>query len=508
MKLSLATRIFLGYAVVLVTFGAVSLFSVAELYRSRVLIQLISQGYLQLSQEAAALENLHTNQQRDTERLLKEESARARRDLMDLARLYFPPLIAQRLEAAQAQARGLVPNAPAGEVAFVEGLAERFARLSTASRGTSEATDAVFALLSGERASREAVVVATTDLRTRHAAMSREFLLVQRELESRIRARVDEAEERTRRTGLAIIALSLFAITVALVAAALSARALRPIRTLIEGVSRIGRGDYEAQLGVKGEDEVAVLAREFDAMARSLQAREAQLKSHEQLAAVGRISAQIAHEVRNPLSSIGLNVELLEEALSRASFSGASEASEARDLVAAVTREVDRLTEVTEQYLKMSRPREPTLQAEDLRELVDGVLDFSREELERARVQVVRRYAAAQALPQVLVDEAQLRQVLLNLLRNSREAMPEGGTLTIDAAEVDGRVEVRVQDTGRGMSEDVRRRVFEPFFSTKKNGTGLGLAVSQQILAAQGGSLGCVSTQGEGTTFVVTLQRA
>ncbi|HZI06113.1 MAG TPA: ATP-binding protein, partial [Archangium sp.] len=320
-------------------------------------------------------------------------------------------------------------------------------------------------------------------------------------------------EDRERRTGLAIITLSVLAIGVGLGATAWSARTLRPVRTLIEGVSRIGRGDYSAQLGVRGDDEVAVLAREFDAMARSLQAREAQLKAQaealmraEQLAAVGRISAQVAHEVRNPLSSIGLNVELMQDAFERASFESPDDARESRELLAAVTREVDRLTEVTEQYLRMARPPQPSLEPTDVTEVLASVLDFSREELERAQVEVVRELA--EEPPQALADEGQLRQVFLNLLRNAREAMPDGGRLTIATRVNERDVEVAIQDTGRGMSESVRSRIFEPFFTTKEDGTGLGLAVCQQILKAHGGSLGCNSEPGQGTTFSVSLPRA
>ncbi|MDY7233314.1 sensor histidine kinase [Hyalangium rubrum] len=514
MKLSLATRIFLGYAVVLVTFGAVSLFSVAELHRNQQEIRLVSQGYLQLSQDAAALETFHTNQGKDTERLLDEQSVETRRALIRLARLYFPPLMAQRLAGARAKAQDILTFAPAGEVPFVRELEARFAELEIQYAAHGRTAEAIFSALAVESPDRAQVAERTSELRDREASIGRELRVVRAALDNRIRSRVDRAEERERRTGLAIITLSLVAIGVGLGATLLSARTLRPVRTLIEGVSRIGRGDYSAQLGVQGEDEVAVLAREFDAMARSLQARESQLKAQaealaraEQLAAVGRISAQVAHEVRNPLSSIGLNVEMLGDALARATFHSEEEGREAHDLLTAVTREVDRLTDVTEQYLRMARPPKPTLVSENVTEVLGGVLDFSREELERAGVEVVRDFAPD--TPPVLADEGQLRQVLLNLVRNSREAMPDGGRLTVSTRGLDSKeVEISVQDTGRGMTEAVRGRLFEPFFSTKEGGTGLGLSVSQQILQAHGGTLSCQSQPGQGTTFVLRLPRA
>ena len=513
MKLSLATRIFLGYAVVLVTFGAVSLFSVAELHRNRLEIRLVSQGYLQLSQDAAALESFHTNQEKDTERLLEEGSVETRRALIRLARLYFPSLMAERLQAAKARAHEVLTLAPTGEVHFVRDLESRLGELAKRYQSYGRAAEAVFTVLANERPAAEEIARATAELRQQESSIGRDIRFLRAALSNRIRERVDGAEDRERRTGLAIITLSVLAIGVGLGATAWSARTLRPVRTLIEGVSRIGRGDYSAQLGVRGDDEVAVLAREFDAMARSLQAREAQLKAQaealmraEQLAAVGRISAQVAHEVRNPLSSIGLNVELMQDAFERATFESPVDAREARELLAAVTREVDRLTEVTEQYLRMARPPQPSLEPTDVTEVLASVLDFSREELERAHVEVVRELA--EEPPQALADEGQLRQVFLNLLRNAREAMPDGGRLTIATRVHERDVEVAIQDTGRGMNESVRSRIFEPFFTTKEDGTGLGLAVCQQILKAHGGSLGCNSEPGQGTTFSVRLPRA
>src|SRR5712664_3508623 len=475
MQLSLATRIFLGYAVVLATFAAVSIFSVAEMHRNQLEIRLVSEGYLHLSQDAAAIETLHLNQAMDTDRLFEEQSVDTRRTLIRLARLWFPHVMDQRLSAAKDKVTEILEFAPAFEAPFVREMAQRIQQLE-GSIGR--------------------------DIRFIHAA-----------LEKRINDQVAKAEQRERRTGVTIIALSVLAIGVGLLATAISARILRPVRTLIEGASRIGRGDYTTQLEVRGADEISVLAREFNQMAKSLQEREQQLKQQqealvqaEKLAAIGRVSAQIAHEVRNPLSSIGLNVELLEEALGRASFGSEGEAKEARALLGAVTREVDRLTEVTDEYLRLGRIPKPALTAEDINQVLSNVLEFSREEMERSRVQVIPRLDPL--TPRVLADEAQLRQVFLNLLRNSRESMDGGGKLVVASRPADGGAEVVFSDSGRGMSGDVQERIFEPFFSTKEGGTGLGLAVSRQILQAHGGTIRCESQPGAGTTFVIRLPRA
>jgi signal transduction histidine kinase len=253
-----------------------------------------------------------------------------------------------------------------------------------------------------------------------------------------------------------------------------------------------------------------VLAREFDAMARALKEREAQLKQKqeellraERLAAVGRVSAQVAHEVRNPLSSIGLNVEMLDEQLARATFATPEEAKEARELLASVTREIDRVTEVTEDYLRLARLPAPVLRDENVVAILEDVLAFSKGELDRASVKVLTTFPPTPL--GVRADEAQLRQVFLNLVRNAREAMENGGTLTVTAWEKDGLAELRVQDTGSGMTPEVKERIFEPFFTTKQGGTGLGLSISRQIVEAHGGAVEVESTPGKGTTFILKI---
>jgi signal transduction histidine kinase len=248
-------------------------------------------------------------------------------------------------------------------------------------------------------------------------------------------------------------------------------------------------------------------------MTRALEEREQALARQQQallraerLAAVGRVSAQVAHEVRNPLSSIGLNVEMLQDALGHARFGSATEADEVRTLLQAVTREVDRLTETTERYLRMARSPAPALASEDVNGIVDGVLDFAAGELGRAGIRVERRLDPA--LPRALVDEGQLRQVLLNLVRNAREAMEGGGTLRLSTSAEEGAVHVRVEDTGHGIPEEARPHLFDPLFTTKRHGTGLGLALSRQILEAHGGALGCERTGPTGTVFHLRVQAA
>lgn len=513
MRLSLATRIFLGYAVVLVTFGAVSLFSVRELHRGQIEIRLLSEGYLALSQSAATLESFQKNQANDTTRLREQSDVAVRRMMIQLARRYFFEQMDRQLEEALALTRRLEEFAPDDETIFILDARRRLLELVTRYDEYRSVANDAYLVLEQERPDEAAANARLDRLQDAETALGGTIKLLHSSIESRTRQRVALTQERERRTGVAIIALSVLAIAVGLLATGFAARSLRPVRTLIDGVSRISRGDYSTKLGIAGEDEIAVLAREFDAMASSLAEREAQLKQNqeallraERLAAAGRVSAQVAHEVRNPLSSIGLNVEMLQDQLDAAHFPSDADKSEAARLLGAVTREVDRITEITEEYLKLARLPTPSLRPEPLRELLEGVVGFSKEELARAGIEVVTRFTGERLA--IKADEGQLRQVFLNLFRNAREAMATGGVLTLALTRDGGEAVVRVEDTGPGLPPEVRARLFEPFFSTKQKGTGVGLSLSRQIVEAHHGRLDVDDSVQRGAAFVMRFPLA
>ncbi len=512
MRLSLATRIFIGYAVVLATFGAVSVFSVTELRRNQIESRLDGEGYLALTQITSAIETFHKNQSQDTARLRDEKNLETRRALIRLARLYFPGLMSEKLDSGIATARRVLEFAPESERPFLTDVARRFEELKARYGEYGTTAEAAFLVLDRPTPELDAANERLDKVQAQETALGSSIRLLQGSLEARIRERVAQNQERERRTGVAIIALSVLAIAIGLIATGVAARSLRPVRTLIDGVSRIGRGDYSTTLGVQGEDDIAVLAREFDAMARSLQEREALLRQKqdelvraEQLAAMGRMSAQVAHEVRNPLSSIGLNAEMLTELIESAKFETVEQAREARELLTSVSRQVDHLAEITEEYLRMARLPSPALKPCNAVALVNEVLAFSREELQRAAVTVVVESPAPEVMIQA--DENQLRQTLLNLIRNSREAMLEGGTLTVTIARGLRGVEIRVADSGTGISAETRERIFEPFFTTKRGGTGLGLSLSRHIIEAHGGTI-AIEPVPVGTSFLITLTAA
>lgn len=511
MNLTLATRIFLGYAIVTLTFGAVSIYSVVQLHSIGREIRLVSDGYLPLTKAVAQIESFHKNRQRDTERLLDEREPETQRALIKLARVYFPQLMREKLAAASTLAGNSLERAPGSEKPFLEGLVARQAELSRLYEDYEQACNRLFSVIetSGGAVRGSEPVRAVVALEKR---IDREIKVLGLMLDQRVAERVGAAEQRERQSAWAIIALSLFAIGLGLAATAVAGRLLSPIRTLTAAVTRIGLGDYSAEVPLSAKDEIGVLAREFNAMAKGLREHERELEEKqaalvraERLAAIGRISAQITHEIRNPLTSIGLNTELLEEALGE--LPGDSEAgSEARQLVGAIAREVDRLVEITEQYLKFARFPKPVLEPADPNAMLESLLDFQEEELTRANVRLER--ALAPDCPSIVCDQGQLRQVLLNLVRNSREALVHGGTIRVETRPLVTQVEISVSDDGPGIPPDALAHIFDPFFSTKDRGTGLGLALTQQIIAEHGGEIRCESELGRGTRFLIRLRRA
>ncbi len=224
-----------------------------------------------------------------------------------------------------------------------------------------------------------------------------------------------------------------------------------------------------------------------------LRTMEERLVQAERLATVGRFASQIAHEIRNPLSSISLNVELLEDEVK-----GSSPA--AQSLIRSVIKELDRLNDIVGEYLQFSRFPKPHLK----RGRVDSVIqDLVQNFKTPATVKVELGLMASS--PEVWLDESLLRQVLENLVRNAVEAMNGDGTVFIETEVIDRFLLIRVKDTGPGIAPEIQAKLFEPFFTTKTHGTGLGLATSQQIVFEHNGHLLVESQPGKGSTFTTLL---
>jgi PAS domain S-box-containing protein len=223
----------------------------------------------------------------------------------------------------------------------------------------------------------------------------------------------------------------------------------------------------------------------------------------ERLAVIGTMSARLAHEIRNPLSSITLNVELVRDEIEALTKSRSEAGQEARALLQSLDSEVRRIQRVTEDYLQFARMPKPRRETVQFNEVISQGLAFMESLFEATHVTVQTKFDPA--VPAFQADESQLWQAVLNLVRNAIEAMPKGGALTVRTEHRAPHIVLTVSDTGKGMTEEERHQLFKPFYSTKTGGTGLGLPLTQQIIAEHGGQIRCESAPGHGTTFIIEL---
>jgi len=493
---SIPRRIALGFLLVLSASGLVSIVSVVQHDRTGDALAILEDGYLPLAltvSEARATQQVINNL---LDRLLSERDPSASRAWLEAARKARPGTL-KTARAKITHIHGLISWETEG-AALVRLRRELRKLQSQIARGEPR-YELLFAAL--DRGDRASAGRALADVRARERAIENEWQRIWAEIVARIEATSQRVEAQQKQALIVLWVLAGVALLVGVIVAWWSQRVLSPLPRLQERVEAVARGEFVEQLGPTTDDEIGRLANEFERMVKALVAREeslgeAQLRliQSERLAAIGRMAAHVSHEVRNPLSSIGLNVELLEEGLTSAD-------RETRDLLGAIHREIDRLRAVTEEYLRLARLPNPHLVPEHMPDVVRGAVQLLRLELEAAGIELELRLA--EDLPLVALDEAQIRQVLINLLKNAREAMPEGGRIELEArASTDG-VELIVRDHGVGMDGEQKERIFDLFYTTKQRGSGLGLPLTQQIVVAHRGHIRCESSPGRGTTFTL-----
>jgi two-component system sporulation sensor kinase B len=207
----------------------------------------------------------------------------------------------------------------------------------------------------------------------------------------------------------------------------------------------------------------------------------------------------MAHEIRNPLTSIMLYSELLEDEV----IAGFGENSEARRLLKVVVDEIDRLSDITEEYLAYARLPMPKKQLTQVESTVSSVLLMMTPEIERRNIAL--KYSKPKESIMINIDQGQFRQVLINLIKNAMDAMPSGGEINVSMITRGNYFIIFVKDTGIGIPKEISRRIFDPYFTTKDNGTGLGLYLVQYIANAHDGWVDVESQRGSGSTFMLTL---
>jgi signal transduction histidine kinase len=284
----------------------------------------------------------------------------------------------------------------------------------------------------------------------------------------------------------------------------IAAKVSRPVEELARAAEEVASGSWDARVPVRGRDEVGVLARSFNHMTEQLESQRERLVQSERVAAWRELARRLAHELKNPLFPLQLTVENLARArqLPPAEFDEVfSESTQT------LSMEIGNLKKIIGRFSDFSKMPKPELERIDAKDAVDRVRAlYAAGSDEGPKIDVVTKVDES-PMP-LMVDPELLHRALSNLVLNAKDAMPDGGTVTIAARNREGKVEIRVSDTGQGLTPEECERLFTPYYTTKQHGTGLGLAIVQSVVADHAGTIAVESREGRGATFVISLPRA
>lgn len=285
----------------------------------------------------------------------------------------------------------------------------------------------------------------------------------------------------------------------------IAARVSRPIEQLAHAAEEVAGGNLDTHVPVRGNDEVSVLAASFNHMTAELASQRERLVQSERVAAWRELARRLAHELKNPLFPLQLTVENMVRARELAP----EEFDEVfRESAATLTAEIANLKTIIGRFSDFSKMPRPEIQRTDAKEVVERVRSLygTTAALREAKIEFELEVSPE---PMLLdVDPELLHRALSNLVLNAMDAMPDGGMLRLCARPLDDKVEVRVSDTGAGLTPEECERLFTPYYTTKQHGTGLGLAIVQSVVADHEGTIAVESRAGGGTTFIITLPKA
>lgn len=309
------------------------------------------------------------------------------------------------------------------------------------------------------------------------------------------------------KTRLMLILIGFGGLVIGIFGASLLARRItRPIKRLAEGTVRVAKGDFSHKIEIGSQDEIGNLAENFNQMSRKLQlAREREavvqkkLIQAEKLASIGRIAAGIAHEIRNPLTSVKLNIQKVLESDRLVGME--------KDHLDISQEGIGHIENFVKELLNFTRVSELNRDRFSVEQILGESVKMIAESLERKRVHLERNFQAD--LPEVYVDADRVRQVFLNILRNAYEAVDDGGRIAVSLSCADeesaDKVKIEISDNGCGIPEKDWEAIFEPFYTTKSSGIGLGLANARKIIEQHQGSIRVKKKEGEGACFEILI---
>jgi two-component system nitrogen regulation sensor histidine kinase NtrY len=301
-----------------------------------------------------------------------------------------------------------------------------------------------------------------------------------------------------------------FAAVVGFIGWAVARSIADPVRRLTRGTSRVARGEFLAPTSRRTEllqrrvadgsaDELEVLESDFTKMAVELDAQRRQLERTHRLEAWSEMARQVAHEIKNPLTPVQLNAEHLRRVHADR---GSPLSPVLEGCVAAILKQVSILRQIASEFSSYASSPVAELAMTSLDRLLEDIIAPYRTGLD-GRILISVDYAAG--VPPLALDRVLMQRALTNIIENALHAMPGEGTLSIAVCPVDDQVQLIATDTGVGVEPDVLTRIFEPYFSTKVTGTGLGMAIVKRNVELHGGTIAVASERGRGTTVTITL---
>jgi len=283
----------------------------------------------------------------------------------------------------------------------------------------------------------------------------------------------------------------------------LARRYTYPIQRLVLNVKKVASGDLSVTVPVESSDEIGELGQSFNEMVQQLRERktlEERLHEAEHLSKVGQLASGIAHEIRNPLNYISLAVDHLKDEMQSSS---PEKQEELAKIAGNIKAEVRKANYMVLNFMNYGRPLKLRRSAVDYHDIVERALTVLNDKLKEQKVTV--RLEIPDDLPLLCCDQELLRNCLFNFITNGAQSMPDGGILNVGAEYSEGMFRLFFTDQGTGISSEDLEKIFQPYFTTKEAGIGLGLAITERIIKEHGGEIAVSSAEGRGTTFTVTL---
>lgn len=268
-----------------------------------------------------------------------------------------------------------------------------------------------------------------------------------------------------------------------------------PIRTLTEGMKKIGEGDLNYRVIVKAKDEIAYLVDSFNKMVQELKISRENLQRAERAAAWRDVARQISHEIKNPLTPIEFSIYRIESSLPKEWLNHTDLCESLR----IIKEEIASIRRIATEFSQFARMPHLELKDGNIGDIVSSSVKLFREQEQGINI----RLTIEKNLPLLPLDEQQFKSVIHNLLKNAIEASDENGIIDVKVDRSERGVRVEITDYGKGMDEDTKKRIFEPYFTTKKTGSGIGLFLSHRIITDHGGRIDVKTKEGQGTTFSI-----